>query len=283
MRLDDNPALAAAMSKAERVLPLYIHAPQEESPWGPGAASRWWLHGSLASLDRDLRSSGSRLAIAQGDSLETLPAVATRSRPPRCTGIGSTSPSCARAMHESAGSARAGPAGGELQRRPAARALGGTLRVRRAVQGLHGVLAQVHTDLIRREPVAAPKTLCPVPEYRISRYPSSDCCPASAGTRVWTSAGSLGSPPPWPAPGVRRAHLQGYGLNPDLPGVAGTSALFGTPRGSRDQPAPATGPDRRAPRCTRCTGGRALCASAGMAGIRLSPALSLPQDPGRAP
>ena len=78
LRLDDNPALGAATRGAERVLPLYIQAPDEETPWAPGAASRWWLHGSLASLDRDLRARGSRLVIAKGDTLDTLRSVARR-------------------------------------------------------------------------------------------------------------------------------------------------------------------------------------------------------------
>lgn len=55
---------------------LYIHAPEEEAPWAPGAASRWWLHHSLAALDADLRDRGAQLLIARGPSLATLQAVA---------------------------------------------------------------------------------------------------------------------------------------------------------------------------------------------------------------
>jgi len=72
LRLDDNPALTRAMAASDLVLPLYIHAPAEESPWAPGAAARWWLHGSLSALDRSLRERGSRLLIATGDSRDTL-------------------------------------------------------------------------------------------------------------------------------------------------------------------------------------------------------------------
>ena len=68
LRLDDNPALNRAMAECERVLPLYIHAPAEELPWAPGAAARWWLHGSLRALDQNLRERGSRLLIAAGES-----------------------------------------------------------------------------------------------------------------------------------------------------------------------------------------------------------------------
>jgi len=73
LRLRDNPALARALADYERLVPVYIHAPSEEGHWRAGAASRWWLHHSLESLDRDLRSRGSALVIAQGaDSLAEL-------------------------------------------------------------------------------------------------------------------------------------------------------------------------------------------------------------------
>ncbi|EXJ14719.1 cryptochrome/photolyase family protein [Imhoffiella purpurea] len=72
LRLDDNPALSAAVANGSRVLPLYIHAPHEEATWQPGGASDWWLHLSLKSLDRSLRDLGSRLFIARGDSLAEL-------------------------------------------------------------------------------------------------------------------------------------------------------------------------------------------------------------------
>ena len=72
LRLHDNPALYAAVSQGERIIPVYIHAPQEEDQWQPGAASRWWLHHSLASLAHDLKQRGSRLIIRAGNSFEQL-------------------------------------------------------------------------------------------------------------------------------------------------------------------------------------------------------------------
>ncbi|HSN01032.1 MAG TPA: deoxyribodipyrimidine photo-lyase, partial [Rudaea sp.] len=55
LRLEDNPALDAALRAHDRVACVYIHAPTEEAPWAPGAASRWWLHHSLSALDGQLR------------------------------------------------------------------------------------------------------------------------------------------------------------------------------------------------------------------------------------
>jgi deoxyribodipyrimidine photo-lyase len=75
LRLADNPALAAAAQDCDRIIPVYIHAPDEESPWEPGAASRWWLHHSLRALQDSLRQRGSRLLLRSGASLATLQAL----------------------------------------------------------------------------------------------------------------------------------------------------------------------------------------------------------------
>ena len=72
LRLEDNPALVAATQECKELIPLYIFNPAEEAPWSPGAASRWWLHHSLHTLDGELRKRGSRLVIRQGESLAVL-------------------------------------------------------------------------------------------------------------------------------------------------------------------------------------------------------------------
>lgn len=76
LRLADNPALEIALQSGHKILPLYIYAPEEESPWSPGAASRWWLHHSLKSLDKDLQSFGTRLTILRGSTFSILQQVA---------------------------------------------------------------------------------------------------------------------------------------------------------------------------------------------------------------
>jgi deoxyribodipyrimidine photo-lyase len=75
LRLDDNPALAAAAARGA-VVPVFIWAPDEEQPWAPGAASRWWLHHSLEKLAAALAKAGAPLVIRSGGSLEVLRAVA---------------------------------------------------------------------------------------------------------------------------------------------------------------------------------------------------------------
>ena len=75
LRLDDNPALLAAAARGA-VVPLFIWAPEEEHPWEPGAASRWWLHHSLEQFSAALAKAGTPLIIRRGPSLETLRGVA---------------------------------------------------------------------------------------------------------------------------------------------------------------------------------------------------------------
>ena len=72
LRLTDNPALAAACAAHECILPTYIHDPDENALWRAGAASRWWLHHSLASLQAELRSRQCSLHLREGDSLQIL-------------------------------------------------------------------------------------------------------------------------------------------------------------------------------------------------------------------
>ena len=81
LRLADNPALdAAALDAAARdaaVIPVYVHADEREDGWPPGAASRWWLHHSLAALAADLDRLGSRLTLrAAGAADDALLALA---------------------------------------------------------------------------------------------------------------------------------------------------------------------------------------------------------------
>ena len=79
-RLVDNPALVAASKTYDRVIPVHIHAPDEEEPWQPGAASRWWLHHSLAALDTALRKRGCRLHLLRGPTLAALRQLVTTTR-----------------------------------------------------------------------------------------------------------------------------------------------------------------------------------------------------------
>ena len=66
LRLADNPALTAAAATGRPVLPLYVLDDTHSGEWAMGAASRWWLHGSLASLAGRLNTLGAQLVLRRG-------------------------------------------------------------------------------------------------------------------------------------------------------------------------------------------------------------------------
>ncbi len=65
LRLHDRPELLAAAALGP-VVPVYVHAPDEDGDWAPGAASRYWLHRALQDVSEQLRARGSRLIRAGG-------------------------------------------------------------------------------------------------------------------------------------------------------------------------------------------------------------------------
>ncbi len=65
LRLADQAAFHAAASEGP-VVPVYVLDDDTAQHRAMGAASRWWLHHSLASLDADLRKLGSRLILRRG-------------------------------------------------------------------------------------------------------------------------------------------------------------------------------------------------------------------------
>jgi len=73
LRLEDNPALSAAAKLGVPVIPVFILDDGNAAEWRMGAASRWWLHQSLASLDEALQG---RLLLLQGDARSLLPNLA---------------------------------------------------------------------------------------------------------------------------------------------------------------------------------------------------------------
>ncbi|MGZ8998362.1 MAG: cryptochrome/photolyase family protein [Allosphingosinicella sp.] len=75
LRLHDHPALAAAAANG-RVVPVFILDDDSPGRWKMGAAQRWWLHHSLASLDQSLRDLGSRLILRRGRASEILKGLA---------------------------------------------------------------------------------------------------------------------------------------------------------------------------------------------------------------
>ena len=75
LRLDDHPALTAAI---ERGAPLHlVYVLDDDSPEVRplGGAARWWLHHSLEALDAALREQGGRLHLRRGPAEDVIPAI----------------------------------------------------------------------------------------------------------------------------------------------------------------------------------------------------------------
>lgn len=73
LRLADNAALAAASRTGAAILPVYILDDFNAGEWLMGAASRWWLHHSLTSLDHSLQG---HLRCFRGTADDILPRLA---------------------------------------------------------------------------------------------------------------------------------------------------------------------------------------------------------------
>ena len=67
LRLRDNEALQAAVADGRAVVPAYVLDDASDGLCAPGAAARWWLHGSLEALARDLAERGLRLVLRLGN------------------------------------------------------------------------------------------------------------------------------------------------------------------------------------------------------------------------
>ncbi len=75
LRLHDHAGVRAALETGRPILPLYIW--DEQPATRPlGAASKWWLHRSLESLDADLQRHSSRLIVERGAPQIILASVA---------------------------------------------------------------------------------------------------------------------------------------------------------------------------------------------------------------
>ncbi len=72
LRLADNPALHAAATSKRPLVCVYIYDEKSPAPRSPGAAARWWLHGSLQGLHSALKERGGELTILRGATERTL-------------------------------------------------------------------------------------------------------------------------------------------------------------------------------------------------------------------
>ncbi len=80
LRLTDNSALNAAISRGGPILPLFIFDHSEKHEWSLGGASRWWLHHSLEWLSESINERGNELIIRAGDTASVLGEVLKETR-----------------------------------------------------------------------------------------------------------------------------------------------------------------------------------------------------------
>jgi deoxyribodipyrimidine photo-lyase len=72
LRLSDNPALAFAAKSGCPLICLYVLDDETPGDWKWGGASRWWLHHSLAALDKALDG---KLVLRRGDAQKQMLAL----------------------------------------------------------------------------------------------------------------------------------------------------------------------------------------------------------------
>lgn len=229
LRLDDNIALIKAVKSGRQIVPLYIY-PGRESPYGPlGSAQEWWLHHSLVSLDRALKTRGSRLILRQGEPENVLSAMAQETGADVISATALPDPA---AVREDARIAQ-----GLSEQNIAFHRFDGMLlhdpeRVRTGSGSNFRVYTPFWKALNQQAPPTPPR---PAPDG----WASPEAWPESTPVQ---DLGLLPVNPDWAkdfathwAPGedgaLDRMHrfveggLKGYAVNRDLPGIDGTSGL----------------------------------------------------------
>ncbi len=73
LRLADNPALAWAAAQGPPLIAAYVLDDETLGPWRLGAASRWWLKGSLERLAESLGAHGVSLILRRGNASRVIP------------------------------------------------------------------------------------------------------------------------------------------------------------------------------------------------------------------
>jgi len=75
LRIADNPALSAAVGRGGPVIVLYLLDESSPGVRPLGAASKWWLHHSLARLGEELSELGGALTLRRGEAAASIRAL----------------------------------------------------------------------------------------------------------------------------------------------------------------------------------------------------------------
>lgn len=79
LRLEDHPALHAAVSDPTGIVALYLLDEESEGARPLGGAARWWLHGSLLRLTEALAQRGIPLVLRRGSAATEIARVVAES------------------------------------------------------------------------------------------------------------------------------------------------------------------------------------------------------------
>jgi deoxyribodipyrimidine photo-lyase len=194
LRVEDHRALAAAVAAGPMVA-LFILDDAAQGQWSSGGASRWWLHGSLASLSKDLADRGGKLVLRRGDTAQILAEVAAE--------IGAATVYCSRAYEPWASAQEQAvkdqlATGGVTLKRYA----GAVLFEPEAVRTKAGEPFKVYTPFWRAATAGAPP---PLPTAAPTSIASPSKTPRSDRLADW---GLLPTKPDW-AGGLKRSWTPG--------------------------------------------------------------------------
>ncbi|PLW69316.1 cryptochrome/photolyase family protein [Pseudohalioglobus lutimaris] len=229
LRLDDLPALHAAVESGAPVIPCFIIDEDAPQKWAPGNASRWWLRGSLGALAKAIEKRQGTLLVRSGCSEDVLSELIEET--------GAYAVYCSQAYE---------PWNRELEERLGARL--GRLGV--ALHCLPGSLIFTPGDVLNRAGLPF-KVFTPFWRHCRSQLPESRLLPAPGVGAFAAQVPTGQDPEAWPlassslqpvedwgerwTPGADGAlsaldrflneALSGYREDRDIPAVAGTSRL----------------------------------------------------------
>jgi deoxyribodipyrimidine photo-lyase len=228
LRLADHAALHAAIGTGRPVLPVFILEEKAAGAWTEGAASRWWLHHSLAALRRSLSERGSPLVLRRGDSVEIIVELVRRTGARDVFTGGSAEP-WARRLDQAA--CKALNKQGAMLHRMRTTMLFHPESVRTKTGGPYGIYTPFANACLAlggpKEPVPPPAS---IPG---ANAPASDCLDAwgllptgpdwASGLRETWTPGEAGAAERVEA--FLTSGLAGYDKGRDFPGQDGTSML----------------------------------------------------------
>ena len=87
LRLADNPALTAAITRGSPLIAVYILDDETPGSWRLGGAARWWLHHSLAALGKNIERLAGALVLRRGGPVVAIKSLIQETRVPEIAAL----------------------------------------------------------------------------------------------------------------------------------------------------------------------------------------------------